>query len=114
VSVPPLCVAGLLAGSCSLIDKEEVVPGTYDLGSVTCLNRDAACADPYDRASDCLESPWIPDSHPVADGKGSCCVGGALLWPVLVSRGSHSAPPLSVLSERLVGSVVVEVVRRYP
>jgi hypothetical protein len=38
---------------------------------------------------------------------------GALLWPVLVSRGSHSGP-LSVLSERLVGFVVVEVARRYP
>jgi hypothetical protein len=70
VSVPPLCVAKLLAGSCSLIVKEEVVRGTYDLGSVSCLDRDATCADPYNRASDCLESPWIPDSHPVADGKG--------------------------------------------
>jgi hypothetical protein len=81
VSVPLLCVARLLAGSCSLIVKEEVVRGTYDLGSVTCLNCDAACADPYDRASDCLESPWIPDSPPVADGKGSCCAGGHSCGP---------------------------------
>jgi hypothetical protein len=74
-SVPPSCVVGLLAGSCSLIVEIEVVWSPNYLGSVPCLDRDLMCAGPYNRASDRLESPWVPNSYPVADREVSWCVG---------------------------------------